>query len=574
MKTLSQLPVGALIKDTNTKYNNKTIIWQVLEHGHAGDPSGSTTLAARDIITLKCFDAKEPNNSDSNRKSYGNNRYAHSNILSWLNSNASSWYTAKHTADQAPDSSNVWQSSGTAINPYSTEAGFLTHFSTNLRNALMTVSKTTAKNTVTDGGSYESVSSKVFLLSNTEVGLANENNIAEGTIYSYYAGSNNTNARRQKNLANDAAKGNYASASSPWLWWLRTPYAGSSRNARFVYTDGCLGDSRAYSGSYGVVPALCISSSSKVSDSTDSDGAYTIQWNSAPVISTPSTNLGDKNAPFSITWSCTDPDSDAVSAVVKVDGTTKQTIATVSQGTTYTYSVSASDIRNMAVGAHTITITATDSNSLSGTKTISFNRVASSVTISGADGSLGNFWFTPTITYTVGETDGKRVDVVESYEQSGGEAYTTTRENVTLEQSITVDMSHFEELTDEGTATLTITATNSDGAYEVRTWTFKKLADRLVFYTDTVATDLAAKSILVMLKYNETHNPTVKIEATNNGTAVSPTWEDVTEAWSNAERYDFTNEPEEGFGVAVKVTVFKNQLTERVSVQGLGFAFS
>ena len=259
-KLLSSLPVGALVKDTGTKYNGTPIIWRVMEHGHNGDPAGSTALESRDIFTLKPFDAKEPSNSDSNRKNYGNNRYLHSNILQWLNSSAAAnaWYTAQHAADQKPDSANVWQeNSGTGTNPYDTEAGFLTNFSADLRNALMTVSKVTAKNTVTDGGSYETVSSKIFLLSTTEVGLANENNVAEGSIYAYYSASNN-NARRVKNLRDAAAKGNYSGGTvgSGWYWWLRTPYSGNSYGVRFVSADGGLGSDSAYTGYCGLAPAF------------------------------------------------------------------------------------------------------------------------------------------------------------------------------------------------------------------------------------------------------------------------------------------------------------------------------
>ena len=246
-KLLSALPVGSLVKDTGTTYNGAPIVWRVLEHGHSGDPTGTTALEARDIITLKCFDAKESSNSDSNRQQYGNNRYLYSNLLQWLNSNAAagSWYTAKHTADAAPSSANVWQSSGTAINPYDTEAGFLTNFSSDLRNALQTVSKITAKNTVTDGGSYETVSSQIFLLSTTEVGLANENSVAEGSIYAYY-NQNNTNSQRIKTAATDSTKGNYSSGpakGAAWYWWLRTPVSSHSNNARYVYSVGSLDNS-------------------------------------------------------------------------------------------------------------------------------------------------------------------------------------------------------------------------------------------------------------------------------------------------------------------------------------------
>lgn len=39
-------------------------------------------------------------------------------------------------------------------------------------------------------------------------------------------------------------------------WWLVTPYAGSARHARYVYTDGSLNYGRAYDGYVGVRPAF------------------------------------------------------------------------------------------------------------------------------------------------------------------------------------------------------------------------------------------------------------------------------------------------------------------------------
>lgn len=569
-RLLSSLPVGALVKDTNTKYNNQTIIWRVLEHGHTGDPAGTTALEARDIITLKCFDAKEPNNSDSNRKQYGNNRYLHSNLLQWLNSNAASgWYTAKHAQDQAPDSANVWQNSGTAINPYDSEAGFLTHFSAELMAALQTVTKVTAKNTVTDGGGYEEVSSKIFLLSTTEVGLANENSIAEGSIYAYYSASN-TNDRRKKNLANDAAKGNYSSATSPWYWWLRTPYSGYSRYARIVHTDGTLSYNLAYGGNYGVSPAYVVLSSLTVSDSTDADGAYTIEWNSAPTITTPSDDLGDKNNAFAVEFSIGDADSDAVSAVVKLDGTTEQTISTVTLDHTYTFDVTVEKLRTLTTGSHTISIVATDSHGASTTKNIAFSRVLSAVTISGSDGSLGNKWAEPSLTYQVGEANGQTVNVVETID---GET-TCTRSDVDLNTDITFDLSSWDELADETLHTLVITATNEDSNTATRTWTFTKLAGELVFYTNAVETSAAAKKINVVVNYVKTGNPTLKVEVSNNARAVQTTWEDATTEVLQGKAYEFENEPESGFGIAVRVTVTKNANTERVYVTSLGFSFA
>ena len=569
---LSALPVGSLIKDTGTTYNGSPIIWRVMEHGHTGDPTGTTALEARDIITLKCFDAKEPNNSDSNRKSYGNNRYLYSNLLQWLNSSAASnWYTAQHAADQAPDSSNVWQNSGTAINPYDTEAGFLTNFSADFLALIQTATKITAKNTVTDGGGYESVSSKIWLHSTTEIGLANENSIAEGTIYALYS-QNNTNAFRQKNLANDAAKGNYSSATSPWYWYLRTPSSSNSYYVRITYTDGSLGSYYAYYGHGGVAPCLCILSSLKVSDTTDADGCYVVQWNAAPTITVDSTALGDRNTGFDIEYAIGDADGDTVSATLAIDGTVKQTIAQVTLDATNTYSVTTAALQAMTLGSHTVTIQATDSASNVTTQTLTFQRVASDVTISGSDADLGNKWAAPAVTYSISDSASLQVDVTEAID---GET-TKTIQNITLGDTYTFDLSSFDELDNEETHTLTITAVNTDSSTAVRTYTFTKLADHLQFYTNTIATDEAAEKINVVLGYDSTNNPTVKVEVSNDALAIQRHWEDATAAVMANEAYTFTNVPASAsdYGISVRVTVTKNANTERVYVTSLGFSFS
>ena len=287
-QTLNDLPVGALVKDVNTTYNNAPIIWRVLEHGHTGDPEGSTALEARDILTLKCFDAAEWDGPNVDRQSYGNNRYLYSNLLQWLNSDAAAgeWYTAQHQYDNAPTTKGT----DTNNNAYTNKAGFLNGFSTDLKNAMQTVSKTTVKNTVTDGGGSESVASKVFLLSTTEVGLANENNIAEGTIYAYYSADNTDNRRKKYPTAEAVSESDYSSAnfntSSAWNWWLRTPHSGYSHYARSVDTDGSLSGYTAFSGHRGVSPAFCISSSTMVSDTVDEDGAYTLIFGVTPTVTT------------------------------------------------------------------------------------------------------------------------------------------------------------------------------------------------------------------------------------------------------------------------------------------------
>ena len=102
-KSLSALPVGSVVKSANTKYNGQAIRWIV---GTQDTSQGRTGLVTEKMITLKCFDAKESGNSNSDRRSYGNNRYSVSNIDKWLNSAAASWYAAQHGADAPPTSAN------------------------------------------------------------------------------------------------------------------------------------------------------------------------------------------------------------------------------------------------------------------------------------------------------------------------------------------------------------------------------------------------------------------------------------------------------------------------------------
>ena len=75
MQPISNLPVGALVKDITTKYYGSPIIWVITDKNHAGYPTNSVTLLSKYILTLKCFDAMEPSSSSGNRRSYGNNRY-------------------------------------------------------------------------------------------------------------------------------------------------------------------------------------------------------------------------------------------------------------------------------------------------------------------------------------------------------------------------------------------------------------------------------------------------------------------------------------------------------------------
>lgn len=274
MAKLSSLPVGSKVKITHSTIGDIPCI--VAAQNHDGYPSNSTTLITEKIILLRCFDAKEPNNSDANRKSYGNNKYSVSNLDQWLNSSAAAgqWYSARHSADQAPNNANVWNN----YNAYDQDAGFLAGFDAAFVAALKDTTLKVALTTATDGGSYESVVRKFFLPSKAELFGVAENSIMEGSLLSYF--SANTDAVRIAQIsAYAAAHSEYSvTAGSNWYYWLRTPHSSYSYSVRYVGPDGCLYYVSVRDGSRGVRPLCNLDSGISVSDSTDSDGCYTLMF--------------------------------------------------------------------------------------------------------------------------------------------------------------------------------------------------------------------------------------------------------------------------------------------------------
>lgn len=277
MQPISNLPVGAKVKFGKYKVESSAIesmIWLIASKNHPGYPANSVTFLTEKIIDLRGFDAKEPSNSNTDRQTYGNNRYLHSNLRQWLNKEGYPWYANQHGADAPPNDAGMSQPTG-----YDDEPGFLSSFSENELAAILDTTLTVAKNTVTDGGGSETVVDKVFLLSNTEVGLANENSIVEGSLIPLFS----TDASRickltQQAFSNTKSGSKPSTVNDEGYWWLRTPFASNSRYVRIVYTSGTLGHYNAYNGSNGVRPALNLKSDILVSDTVDSDGCYNVIW--------------------------------------------------------------------------------------------------------------------------------------------------------------------------------------------------------------------------------------------------------------------------------------------------------
>lgn len=270
---LSNLAVGAKVKFGNYKVESEALaplIWKVADKNHAGYPANSVTLITERIIDFRGFDAKEPTNTNADRQNYGNNRYLHANMRQWLNDSGASWWAATHTYDATPNDAGM-----STVTGYDDKQGFKSYFTTDELGALLDTTLTVAKNTVTDSGGSETVVDKFFLPSTTEVGLANENSIVEGSLLSLFSNDASRIAyATQAAITNSLSSSKPANTSAAWYYWLRTPSSTSSCGVRGVGAAGALDFSYAYDGRSGLRPLCNLSSGILVSDMVDGDGCY------------------------------------------------------------------------------------------------------------------------------------------------------------------------------------------------------------------------------------------------------------------------------------------------------------
>ena len=573
---LSNLPIGARIKFGKYSVNGEAaqpIVWLVVAKNHVSIPaypSNSVTLLADGIIDYRAYDAAETNNSDSNRKNYGNNRYSVSNIDQWLNKDSAggAWYSAQHPADQAPSSPDHVDNNS----QYASRPGFLNAFTASEKNVIQTTTIRVAKPSV-DGAGYEDISRKVFLPSTTEVGFADENDIAEGALWAYFVGRSKI-AKITSQVYNYTVVDHKPSAvGSQWDWWLRTPEYSQSYRVREVNADGVFTRVQAKTGFVGIRPSLNLSSTLMISDTTDADGCYTIIPNSAPSspasIAVPPTIHGGKSN--SISWeSANDADGDSItySLECSING---GSYAEIYRGASATYA------HLVPFGTSTVAyrVKATDpSGESSAYKTSATITVINNYApvISGLDTNLGVKSSGFTFTYTVTDANSDAVTVTESIDGVQIRALVAT-----LGQDITYDVSGNTWLTlPNGSHTLTITATDGVDT-SVRTYTFTKLVDKFTI-ENTLAwstTTMPTRIMLVVTK-NIPSGATYKVEVCNNGNDVSPTWEDCTVAVESGLVWQFVNKNKGvglSWGVRVRVTVERNGAGGACYVSAIGGNF-
>ena len=564
---LSNLPIGAKVKFGKYAVSGGTalpITWIVVAKNHASAPAyptNSVTLMTETSIDALALDAGEPYSPEGEVKYSGNTEYWRANLDQWLNKDASAgeWFVASHGYDQAPTNEYVGYSRG-----YYDRPGFLNSFSTDEKSIIL---NTIIRCTHPTYASHSDIERKVFIPSGTEVG--EPQSPGEGNVYEYFK----TNSRLcgiTDQLFNDPTLQNKpGSANSHYLWWTRTAHTVSM--TRCINTDENWAAVSANS-MRGVRPALNIPSTTKISDTIDSNGSYTVVFNSSPLppseLYVPSSIYGGRSN--TISWSkAIDPDGDAIAYRLEcsIDG---GEYISVYEGAAVTYA------HLVPFGMSTVSyrVRATDPSGESSAYTTSatINVVNNNApVISGSDTNLGVKSDDFTGTYTITDANSDIVTVTEAIDGVQIRSLVAT-----LGEEITYGVTETTWLAlPNGSHTLTISATDGIDT-TVRTIVFTKLVDSFSIRNSTpwVSSTMPSR-IMVVVTRNIPSTATFKVEVCNNGYDTSPTWEDATDAVMSGLVHVFNNKTKTAtdWGVLVRVTVGRNGATGACYVSAIGGNF-
>lgn len=567
-QTISNLPVGARVKFGRHQVNTESaqdIVWTVVAKNMRtwGYPANSVTLHSTYIIDMRCFDAREPASPSTTRNQYGNGLYGVSNMHQWLNSRAGAlqWYSAQHSTDAAPDSSGVMY--GTH---HSNRPGFL-HLFTDPEYSL--IDTTTIVTPLKEGDIYwddenatlvevEHTPAKVFLPSDAEVGLGELTGLPGGLNWGYYTDDNSRRCSVTAQAYNNSKSGKKPSTITYFEWWLRTPTFYDDYGVYSIMSNGGVSSTAAYDGSLGIRPALNISPSALVSDTTDSSGCYTLVLNSVPTtpayINVPTTVVGDQEV--SLSWdSSTDADGSVEGYILECSYNEGEFVE-IYRGnkTNYSHLVTFGETSIQYRVCAYDNQGANSGYAVSAIKTILNNRVP---VISGTDSHLGNKTEGFTQTYSVTDADGDVVTVVEAVDGNTIRSYAVT---LGADNSFILNGEDWLRL-NNGSHTMTITATDIVGNVVVRTYTFVKTNYSLTVQNTTpYEADTRPTRIKLTITRSIPSGAILEVYVCNNGFDTNPTWENASSAIKSGLVYVFQNtiKTASSWGVRIKVVINRN----------------
>ena len=586
-QSLSNLPVGAKVKFGKYSVNGEPaqpITWLITAKNHKGDatnnvpdyPENSVTLLTEKIIDYRFLDNAEPDSTEYDKiQTYGRSTYGKSNLDQWLNKDgeAGQWFVKQHDFDHAPDGEPATSykdaygvtytfDHGTA---YINRPGFLNAFSQYEKNAILTTSIRCLFYKSRYVADSETIERKVFLPSAVEVtGRGDEK---QGVCWEWFK-TNHPVA----DVTVQAYENSLCTLKDAQWWWTRTPYdiyrgssVGVDYNNRSEYAS---------LGKIGVRPALNLSSATLVSDTTDSDGAYTTIFNFAPptpnTLSVPDTIYGGRNN--TISWSSViDPDGDSVTYELDCvyDGDTVFT--TVYSGTSLSYShavvygknsvqyrVRAIDSKG-GVSEYTTAPSRTVTNNQPPTLAIVSNAATTDISAS--------------MSYSVFDAEGEVVTIDEYVDN---EKFRTRREQPSSPQTISMTISGdaWTKLSN-GSHTIRIVATDSNGGTSEISSTFAKLVETIDITTKAMESSERPNRITLTIARVISEGANFRVFVCNNALDSLPNWEDATESVLKGDPHMFTNATKTSskWAVMVEIVVERNGAEGACYISSIGGAF-
>ncbi len=357
-----------------------------------------------------------------------------------------------------------------------------------------------------------------------------------------------------------------------WEWTI-TPYAGYADYARSVNTGGGLGSNSAWYGLGGVRPALFLAPDTLVSDTTDTDGAYIIQWNQPPT--TPSsishaTPQAGKSLTIT-TGGSTDPEGNAIKYVwerrvdsgnyVQIGITTAKSITDTvpTSGTNYQVRVKAVDANGAESAYKTGTATA-----------ISYNTAP---VISGSNQNVGAKTAPLTYKYTVtdAEASSQTLTVTETL-TNGSKTITLRQYRTTSGAQNTADLTSVWLRLLGGTHVLKITASDGAGGTATRQITFSRTVTRIAA-SRAISTDaMVTKVFLSLYPADIPADAVLHCEVTNNPFDTTPVWEDISSKVGRFVHIFQNTTAAKGYGLAYRFTITKGGQTVEVVQATVRFA--
>ena len=235
---IADLPLGSRIKFG--AWNGSEFFWEIVDT--LDKNQGFVTVAAEQNLGSRQYDAPETNNTITNRKNQGNNRWAYCAIRQLFNSaeDTGAWWTAQHDYDVAPS--------------YATQIpGFMRDFTDYEKSVVLTKTNRCVLDT-NDGGGSETVEDKFWCPSSYAMGLEIFQPLEDDHPYEAY--TSNADRAYQSNF------------------WCRTINGTSSASGvRFVNSGGSLNSSAANNS--GAARPFCLLPTSAYMLWSDSDEAYT-----------------------------------------------------------------------------------------------------------------------------------------------------------------------------------------------------------------------------------------------------------------------------------------------------------